>query len=156
MWVKHSSSTLTYEINVKMRKSKKNSSPNLKVTWWPCSSLLILRYQFLPVMTIPNKETATIVVKTRKSKFFNFLLKFDLDGSRSNSHMVTMCRLLQAFQIIKPSVDISSNGWDIVIYVNMTLTSISRSLLRHQSINQTIFTKAERPLRSINESVEFV
>ena len=38
-----------------------------------------------------------------------------------------ICIFPQAFQIIKPGVDISSNGWDIAIYVQMTLTSISSS-----------------------------
>jgi len=30
-------------------------------------------------MTMPNKETAKFVVKTQKSKYFKFPLKFDLD-----------------------------------------------------------------------------
>ena len=53
-----------------------------------------------------------------------------------------MCIYPQAFQIIKPGVDISSNSWDIAIYVKTALTSISRSLFQFMEF----FTESEKPL----------
>jgi hypothetical protein len=41
-----------------------------------------------------------------------------------------MCIFPQAFQIIKPGHDISSNSRDIAIYVKTALNSISMSLFR--------------------------
>ena len=67
----------------------------------------------------------------RKSKMFDFAMKM-CPWPRGQGQMVQwdqMCIFPQSFQIIKPGVDISSNGRDIAIYVKMTLTSISRSLL---------------------------
>ena len=36
-----------------------------------------MQHYFLPVITMQNKEIAKILVKRRRSKFFNLLLKFD-------------------------------------------------------------------------------
>jgi len=104
---------------------------NLKVIQWPWNMNLALRQHCSPVETMSNKYTAKITVKMRKSKILHFAMKI-WPWPAGKGQMVQRCQKCtfpQAFQIIKPGVDISSNGWDMSIYVKMTLTSISRSLL---------------------------
>ena len=106
---------------------------NLKVIQWPWNMNLALRQNCSPVGTMSNKYTAKITVKMRKSKILHIAMKI-WPWPRGQGQMVQWeltCIFHRAFQIIKPGVDISSNDWDMSIYVKMTLTSISRSLLRY-------------------------
>jgi hypothetical protein len=108
------------------------ASLNVKVTWWLCSSLLLLRHHFLPLMTMPNKETAKFVVKRQRSKYFHFLLKFDLDIEVKvkwpYSHNVSFASGFPTHQ---------TGCWYLIKWLRYRdlcehdLTSISRSLLRH-------------------------
>ena len=141
--------------NAEFWKSRIKFFLNLKVTQWPWSVKLTLSQHCSPVGTMPNKYTAKITIKRRKSKMLDFSMKI-WPWPKGQGQMVQwelMCIFPQDFQIIKPCDDISSNGWDIVIYVKMTLTSMSRSILR----NFEFFSPySERPFRAIHEYIKFV
>ena len=78
--------------------------------------------------------------------------KFDLD--RGQGQMVQwdqMCIFPQGFQIIKAGVDISSNSWDIAIYVKTALTSNSRSYFRFV---KSLFTESQSPFYIIHDYIK--
>ena len=59
-----------------------------------CINVIMWHY-FLPVISMQNKEIAKILVKRRRSKFFNFLLKFDPSYLRNLLLLLqTTCHML--------------------------------------------------------------
>ena len=133
---------------------KLNSITYLKVTWWPCCSLLILRHHFLPVMTMPNKETAKIAVKMRKFKFFHFLLKFDLD-----IEVKVKCSYCHNMSFASSFPNHQTGCWILIKWLRYRdLCENDRDLNFKvtASISQTFSAQAERLFHAIHESIKQV
>ena len=141
--------------NADFLKSRIKFYLNVKVTQWPWNVKLTLSQHCSPVGTMPNKYMAKITIKMRKSKMLDFSMKI-LPWPKGQGQMVQwelMCIFPQAFQMIKPGVDISSNGWDIVIYMK---NDLDLNVKVNASKCRIFSAYIERPFRVIHKYIKLV